>query len=96
MTNQELVIKFNEHKIAEAVLLLSELHVNKDLLTKIDRQQVREIAFNVIKETAREILAFLMNNDDDALNAFLDDFIKQSNLRYLVNKLSYNRIELPN
>ena len=87
-------IKFNKEKLFEAILLLSDIHVNKDAITKLKRQEVREIAFDVIKETAREILVIMMDKEEMDLNKFLDEFIKKSNLRYLVNKVTKNIIQL--
>lgn len=94
-SNKAIAINFNQDKIFEATLMLSDIHVNKDELMKLRRDEVREIAFDVIKETAREILVVLMNKNDEELNDYLDEFIKQSNLRYLVNKVTKNIINLP-
>lgn len=81
MEDLPIKIEFKPAAIVEAILLLSDIHVNKATINRLSPEDLDLIAYDVIYETCSAIMHTL--KDDNNKAAVLAQLIRQSNLKFL-------------
>jgi hypothetical protein len=78
-------VQFDENKIAEAIMLLCKISVDRELLTVYTPEQVVDAATQVIKQSIHAFINVL--KDENHLKSVLMELITKSNLKYLSREL---------